>query len=193
MTTEGWLIDDKEIFSLDAVSNRIAHSETPGEWTYDSNNRLIKIGNGECGTGNVICYAYDEAGNQTGKRTADKEIRYEYDADNRLIEVRQTKTGQAEQLIASYGYDPMNRRIWKERYADKDGEALTPENTSIRTYYLYSDEGLLAETEQAITLNPDDGTTAAASEPQLVAQYGPKPGSDFTTGILFVKTRQCRQ
>ncbi|MCL2022418.1 MAG: RHS domain-containing protein [Betaproteobacteria bacterium] len=182
-------MDDTEIFTLDAVSNRVGHSETPGEWTYDANNRLTKIGNGECGTGNVICYEYDEAGNQTVKQTKDNEIRYGYDTENRLTEVWQTKKGQVEQLIARYGYDPLNRRIWKERYADKDGELLTPENTGIRTHYLYNDEGLNAETQQAITLNPDDGTTTAASEPEIIAQYGTKPNNEFTTGILFIKTK----
>lgn len=37
-------------------------------------------------------------------------------------------------MIAEYGYDPFGRRLWKE----VDGE---------KTYYLYSDEGLIGEYE----------------------------------------------
>jgi RHS repeat-associated protein len=57
-----------------------------------------------------------------------------------------------------------------------------------RTYYLYADEGLIAETVQAITLNAD-GSVTASSTPQITTQYGPRPDSEFTTGTLFVKTK----
>jgi RHS repeat-associated protein len=93
--------------------------------------------------------------------------------------------GNNEQLIARYGYDPFNRRIWKEQFGDKAGQALTQAK---RTYFLYSDEGLLAEEEQDITLN-GDGSTTTSGQPILTTQYGQKPDSLFTTGILFVKTK----
>jgi len=57
-----------------------------------------------------------------------------------------------------------------------------------RTYYLYADEGLLAEATQTISLNAD-GTVTAATTPQVSAQYGPTPDAEFTTGILFIKTQ----
>ena len=57
-----------------------------------------------------------------------------------------------------------------------------------RTYYLYADEGLIAESTQAITLNAD-GSVSASSTPQISTQYGPRPDSEFTTGTLFVKTK----
>jgi RHS repeat-associated protein len=57
-----------------------------------------------------------------------------------------------------------------------------------RTYYLYADEGLIAESTQAITLNADGSVTASAA-PQISTQYGPRPDSEFTTGTLFVKTK----
>lgn len=46
--------------------------------------------------------------------------------------------------------------------------------------YLYADEGLLAESIQAITLNAD-GTVTAATTPGISAQYGPTPDAEFTT------------
>jgi len=53
---------------------------------------------------------------------------------------------------------------------------------------LYVDEGLIAEAIQAITLNAD-GTITTATTPQITTQYGPRPDAEFTTGILFVKTK----
>jgi RHS repeat-associated protein len=66
-----------------------------------------------------------------------------------------------------------------------NGQALPQ---ALRTYYLYADEGLIAETVQAITLNTD-GSVSASAAPQISTQYGPRPDSEFTTGTLFVKTK----
>jgi RHS repeat-associated protein len=87
--------------------------------------------------------------------------------------------------VARYGYDPLDRRIWKEQYRDAQGSPLAQ---ALRTYYLYADEGMIAETVQAIILNADSSVTAS-STPQITTQYGPRPDSEFTTGVLFVKTK----
>lgn len=167
-----------ENFTLDAVGNRIAHSQVSGAWTYDSNSRLIQRGTGV----NATTYAYDDAGNLTQKtEPGNKVTRYAYDTRNRLVEV---KDGSGN-LIARYGYDPLNRRIWKEQYRDAQGNALA---TGKRTHYLYADEGLIAEATQDITLNPDLSVTANGS-PHIDTQYGPTPDADFGTDVLFVKTK----
>ncbi|MCP4703098.1 MAG: hypothetical protein GY865_00690 [candidate division Zixibacteria bacterium] len=62
-------------------------------------------------------------------------------------------------IIARYGYDPFGRRIWKEISGTK-------------TYYLYSDEGLIGEYDQA-------GTE--------IKTYGWKPGNTWGTDPLFMK------
>jgi RHS repeat-associated protein len=115
-----------------------------------------------------------------------------YDANNRLIEVQDTTGGQtnpAATLIARYGYDPLDRRIWKEQYRNANGQGQSnPLAPAQRTYYLYADEGLIAESTQAITLNAD-GSVSASSTPQITTQYGPRPDSEYTTGTLFVKTK----
>jgi RHS repeat-associated protein len=183
--TEGILFNDRESFTLDGVGNRTQHSETSNPWQYDANNRLTKIGQGHCGSANTLCYSWDAEGNQTRKEEQGKTTHYRYDTQNRLIEVSSTTNNAAEQLIARYGYDPFNRRIWKEQFANRDGQAL---EQAKRTYYLYSDEGLIAEEEQAITLNAD-GSTTATRQPQISTQYAPRPDSPFGTGVLFVKTR----
>jgi RHS repeat-associated protein len=182
--TEGILFNDKEEFTLDAVGNRTQHSESSNPWQYDENNQLTKIGEGNCGSADTICYDYDAAGNRIKKTEGNKQSHYRYDTQNRLIEVSQSN-GSNEQLIVRYGYDPFNRRIWKEQFGDKNGQSLVQAK---RTCFFYSDEGLLAEEEQDITLN-GDGSVTAASQPEIMTQYGPRPESEFTTGILFVKTK----
>lgn len=183
--TGGLFGASSESFTLDAVANRTAHSQTPGSWTYDANNRLTKIGSGSCGTSGTVCYSYDDAGNLIQKTEENnKSTRFSYDSQNRLIEVRAGTSG-SEELIAQYGYDPMNRRLWKLQLRDKSGQPLAQAQ---RTFYLYSDAGLIAEATEAVTVNLD-GSVSSSGTPQITAQYGPKPGNPFTTGTLFIKTR----
>lgn len=182
--TGGLFGSSSESFTLDAVANRTAHSQTSGNWEYDANNRLTKIGSGSCGMSNTVCYSYDDAGNLTAKTEQSKSTQYGYDSQNRLIEVRSGAQG-SEVLIAQYGYDPMNRRLWKLQVRDKAGQLLPQAK---RTFYLYSDEGLIAESTESVTLNPD-GSISSQATPQITAQYGSKPGNPFTTGVLFIKTK----
>jgi len=170
-------ISETEDFTLDALGNRIAHSRVQGAWDYDANNRLIQRGVGL----NATFYQYDDAGNLIQKSEPGKVTRYAYDTQNRLIEV---KDGDGK-LIARYGYDPQDRRIWKEQYRDQYGNALVQAK---RTHYLYADEGLLAEATQTISLNAD-GSVTPDTTPRIATQYGPTPDAEFTTGILFVKTQ----
>jgi RHS repeat-associated protein len=173
---------DTESFVLDLVGNRLADSRQADAWTYDANNRLIKRGDGVCGDiGTTICYDYDNAGNQTRKTESSKVTHYVYDAMNRLVEVKDKQ----DKLIARYGYDAQGRRAWKEQYRDQTGSPLIQ---ALRTYYLYADEGLIAEATQRITLSAANIVTADES-PQVAVQYGPQPESLFTTGILFIKTK----
>jgi RHS repeat-associated protein len=62
-------------------------------------------------------------------------------------------------VVAQYTYDPFGRRLWKEV-------------GGTRTYFHYSDEGLVGEY---------DATGAA------IKTYGYKPGSTWTTDPLFMK------
>ena len=199
--------NDTETFTLDAVGNRIAHSKTSGAWVYDANNRLTQRGTGSCGTGttndSTICYQYDALGNQTQKTQNSQTTQYSYDTQNRLIEVADITAGQSatqRKLIARYGYDPLDRRIWKEQYADQTGTPLgTPLTQAQRTLYLYADEGLIAEATQNISLTIDASGVPAvtasinaagtASTPAITTQYGPRPNSEFGTGVLFIKTK----
>jgi len=167
-----------ESFTLDTVGNRTAHSRIEGVWTYDANNRLIQSGTGE----NAVTYAYDDAGNLVRKNEPGNRItKYVYNQGGRLAEVRSGSN----ELIARYGYDVAGRRIWKEQFRNNQSASLTQ---AIRTYFLYADEGLVAEAEQAITLK-DDESVVANGTASIVTQYGLRPDSQFTTGILFLKTK----
>jgi len=62
-------------------------------------------------------------------------------------------------IESSYYYDPFGRRLWKEI-------------NGVRTYFVYADEGLIAEVDAA---------------GNVIKSYGYKPGSTWTTDPLFMK------
>ena len=165
-----------ETFSLDAVANRVAHSAVSGAWSHDANHRLLQRGTGSDAT----TYVHDDAGNLIKKTEAGGKVtQFSYDTANRLVAVRDGSN----RLIARYGHDPLNRRVWREQYRDAAGNALASPQ---RSYHAHADEGLLAEAVQPITLQADDSVTASAA-PVLVAQHGLMPDAPFTTGVLFTK------
>ena len=175
--TGGLFGTETETFTLDALGNRVGHSKVSGAWRYDDNNRLLQRGTGASAT----AYTHDEAGNlSTQTEPGGRTTRYVHDALNRLSEV-QDGSGRP---IARYGYDPLDRRIWKEQFRDATGQALAQ---AVRTLYLYADEGLIAEATQPIALQAD-GSVQAMGTPAIVTQYGPRLGAEVMTGTLFVKT-----
>jgi len=102
-------------------------------------------------------YEYDANGNMISKvdssNPADTSY-YTYDIENRLIQI-----SNPESQISNYYYDPFGRRLWKE----VDGTT---------TYFMYADEGLVAELD-------DTGTETKT--------YGYVPNSTWTTDPLFMK------
>ena len=136
-----------ESFTYDAVGNRLTSSDTTGTWAYNDNNEL--------NAHNDTSYEYDDNGNMIQKTDNGVVTNYIYNVENRLTEVRDGKGS----LIASYYYDPFGRRLWK----DVGGT---------RTYFLYSDEGLIGEYDST-------GTE--------IRTYGYQPDSAWTTDPLFMK------
>ena len=138
---------DNESYSYDAVGNRTAASNATGSISHNANNELTIYGELE--------YVYDENGNMT-EVTLNGQImfRYHYNADNRLVKVE----GGNSNTIAEYYYDPFGRRLWKDV-------------AGTRTYFFYSDEGLVAEYD------------GSGSE---IRSYGYQPDSTWTTDPLFL-------
>jgi RHS repeat-associated protein len=146
-----------EGYTVDVAGNRTSHTRggvAGATWIYDEAGQLKTRG--------TVSYEYDDNGNLVRKTdTALAEpLRttvFAYDPLNRMREVRDG----AGTLVASYDYDPFDRRLVKQR-----GESGEP------TYYLMSATGLLAE-------------MGATGEVQL--SYGWHPEHDGGTYPLFAR------
>ena len=136
-----------EKYSYDAVGNRLTSADTNGTWSYNSNNELLAYNNATC--------SFDENGNMVRRVINGKTTRYIYNANNRLTRVEDGSGG----VIAEYYYDPFGRHLWKK----VNGE---------RTYFHYSEQGLIGEFD---------------SQGDPIRFYGYKPGSSWTTDPVFLK------
>lgn len=112
-----------EAYSYDAVGNRLTDAAQAGEWQYGEDDRLTERPG--------VTYQYDANGSLIEKNDNGAITRYTYDVAGRMTEVRDG----SDSLIARYAYDPFGRRIKKT-------------TSSGTTYFLYSDEGLIAEAEE---------------------------------------------
>lgn len=136
-------------YELDDSSNRISENGS-SEWVYDDNDRLTST--------DTATFSYDLNGNLTERDESGVVTRYFYDVANRLIRVENA----AGQAIVEYGYDPQDRRIWKDV-------------SGVRTYFLYSEMGLVGE---------------YASDGSQIRAYGYMPDGIWTTDPVYLKTDQ---
>ena len=84
-----------------------------------------------------VTFQYDANGNTIEKNDNGNITKYFYNIEDRLVRVEDG----AGTVIATYYYDPFGRRLWKE--VDE-----------IRTYFVYSDEGLVGEYDASGHANP---------------------------------------
>jgi len=136
------------------VHNRLSRQHQPGAWQYNQDNQLLGYGVGS----EQITLSYSTNGHTTreitGNPAAPLKVRdYRYNAAERLTEI--DDNGQA---IGRYRYDPMGRRVYKE-------------TASETTWFIYADEGLIAELQA-------DGT--------LKRGYGWKPQGPWGTDPLWL-------
>ena len=136
-----------EGFSYDAVGNRLTAAGVAEDWSYNDNNELQGY--------DGVNFEYDDNGNMTQKTDAGQVTNYIYNVEDRLDRVEDGSGS----LISNYYYDPFGRRLWKEV-------------GGVRTYFVYADEGLVAEVDAA---------------GNVVKSYGYRPGSTWTTDPLFMK------
>ena len=136
-----------ETYTYDDLGNRLTSAAVTGNWAYNLNNELESYG------GTML--TYDSNGNIATKMIASVDTRYIYDVGDRMTEVKDDSGV----VFAAYYYDPFGRRLWK--------------NTgSGRTYYHYSDEGLIGEYD---------------SNGVEIKTYGYAMGSQWGTNPLFQK------
>jgi len=143
-------VQSDEGFTYDAVGNRLTAAGVADNWSYNDNNEL----QGYAG----ITFEYDANGNMTKKTDAGQVTYYIYNVEDRLTEVWNGAVGTGS-LISNYYYDPFGRRLWKEV-------------AGVRTYFVYADEGVVAEVDAA---------------GNVIKSYGYRPGSTWSTDPLFMK------
>ncbi len=136
-----------ESYTYDNLGNRITDVKIQGPITYNADNQLESYGS----TG----YDYDDNGNMARKTSGSETTSFFYNIEDRLEKVENS----AGDTVATYGYDPFGRRLWKQVFGTK-------------TYFHYSNEGLIGE------------YNAQGNE---LKTYGYKPGSQWTTDPLFMK------
>lgn len=135
-------------YSYDAIDNRIGSAHQSGDWLYNDKNQLIQWGEGNKQTQ----LAYTANGHLTKETVNGKEFAYTYNSADRLVSVKE-----GNKQIAVYQYDPFGRRISKTV-------------NGITTYFIYTEEGLLAELD-------DKGN--------LVVAYGWQPDTPWGTSPLW--------
>lgn len=130
-------------YKYDPVGNRVFSTKNPSH-TYDANNQLLAVGDTR--------YTYDNNGNTIRHTDPTGITDFEYNLENRLARV--IKDGKEIQ----YYYDPFGRRLFKEI----DGK---------KTWFDHSDEGLVAEYDDA---------------GNLLTSYSWKPGTTWSTSPVML-------
>ncbi len=137
-----------EAYDYDPAGNRTRDANLPGPWQYDAANALKAYAG--------ITLEQDANGSTTRKTESGQTTTYVYNLENRLSEVQDNSGA----TVARYGYDPFGRRIWKETGGS-------------RTYFVYSEEGLVAELDAG---------------GNLIQGYGYVPQSPYGTAPLYTRT-----
>ena len=135
-----------EEWTYDPLGNRITDAKTGEEpWQYNDNNELL--------SSVEYSHEYDDNGSLIAEYHPDGTLyrTFDYNAETRLSAVRDPNG----ELIAEYLYDPFGRRVKKTVY---DPPGQNPETT----WYVYSDQGLMAELDETgqetdFYLFPPDG------------------------------------
>ncbi|MBC3917556.1 AHH domain-containing protein, partial [Undibacterium sp. CY18W] len=117
-------------YQYDKVGNRSQKAEatlTGTETTvysYDSNDRLTQEIKSVGATQSAISYTWDDKGNLSTKTVAGQVTVYVWNADNRLVEVKQGATQASAATVVKYSYDALGNRVQKTE-ADKVTTYLT--------------------------------------------------------------------
>lgn len=149
VTTDGQVT---ESFTYDATGNRLTAKSHEGTWGYGVNGELLSDGRGS--------FDYDNHGNLISKTVNGVTTSYLFDSANQLVRV----TRSDDSVDVRYGYDPLGQRLWK----DVDG---------VRTYFAYSEDGLIGE------YRPD-------GSPRRTFEYGSGGMSAFTPDVVRIDNQR---
>ena len=140
-------VNSNEAYTYDLLGNRLTSVDIGGTWQYNLNNQLTGFNN--------AVFEYDNNGNMLHRTIDSETTNYIYNIENRLISVQDSQSN----IIAEYYYNPFGKRLWK----DIDGT---------KTYFFYSDEGLVGEYD---------------SNGNEIKTYAYEPGSLWMTEPLYQK------
>jgi RHS repeat-associated protein len=154
-----------EIFTYDAVGNRLTGPKDKLSYTYNTANQLTeltKVPLNKRGKGvledeqeNKVEYTYDKNGNLIKKvefdddRQIKKTTLYSYDFESRLTKVEIQKKDKVK--IITFTYNPFGRRLSKavhreEIEDDEDNDRDDDDKVTPRaTYYIYDNEDIIME------------------------------------------------
>ena len=142
-----------EEFNYDKAGNRLSQTVGAGlvpaqttAYSHNANNEMLTAGS--------TSFEFDNNGNMTKKTEGANVFEYLYNVENRLSAVKLNG-----HTLATYGYDPFGRRLWKQV-------------EGVKTYFFYTDEGLSAEINNA---------------GEVVKTYGYTPNSIWTTDPLWTR------
>ena len=188
-------------YGYDAVGNRATKTVTTPAGTesttygYDANDRLTsEIKTTSTGSTVATTYTWDGNGNLASKTTPSEYTGYDFDADNRLIEVRRGSAQATANTVAKYGYDADGQRVRKETASGITNYLIDPTTAwpqvaletkgSQRTAYVWGAElrqqakgaagsANTSPTEALVPLGGHLGTTIAAIDKQgnVVERY----------------------
>ncbi len=103
-------------YTYDQAGNKLTSTETIAgqevktEFTYDDNNRLLRMKNDQ----ETITYEYDENGNRLKQSGTDETLDYIYDTENRLLAVKDNQG-----LLLAALYDGENNRVFTASRTEK--------------------------------------------------------------------------
>ncbi|WP_423026558.1 RHS repeat-associated core domain-containing protein [Undibacterium sp. Ji42W] len=144
-------------YVYDKVGNRSQKTEatasgtTTTAYTYDANDRLTRETKTTGAINVVTIYTWDDKGNLSTKTTNGQVTVYGWNADNRLVEVKQGSSQATAIMAARYSYDANCNRVQKT----EQGQNTSPDKI---TNYLVDDTFVYAQIVQEVV------TQGAASE-----------------------------
>ncbi|KQO26219.1 hypothetical protein ASF11_00410 [Acidovorax sp. Leaf76] len=150
-----------EQYSYDPVGNPTSGGYQPGMWSYNGDNQLAQYPRTTPFSGapaQNTQVTYTPKGHTQSEKSGAWLREYRYNAAERLIETSQN--GQS----TSYRYDPFGRRISKSIGSAGARAGAGPSTT---TYYLYSETGLMAETDSQGQLSKAYGFNPKAAQQGL--------------------------